>query len=387
MRRVALAARPDMKDRLRAIDFAFPEVGGEPYWIEDAHYAFTLDQIENDLEAPTETLAKLCESLVDRVIADERLLRRLAIPEHAWGLIADSRRRDDPSLYGRFDFVYDGHGPAKLLEYNADTPTALYEAAVVQWSWLEDQIERGVLPEGTDQFNSLHERLIERLGVVVPGDRLHLTGQTVSPEDAGTLAYLADCAVAAGKQATVLDIAEVGLDGDRFVDLDERPIDRLFKLYPWEWLLADAFGRSAGMATTRFVEPPWKMILANKGILPLLWEMAPGHPNLLPAFFADDPRVERLGDHRVVKPLYSREGGNVELVDGSKPVERTDGTYGAEGFVVQAARPLPNYDGFYPVLGCWVVANSAAGLGIREDFTRITTDRSRFLPHVIVARG
>ncbi len=385
MRRVALPARPDMRERLAAIDFAFPDVGGEPYWVEEAHYAFTLDQIETDIEAPTEVLGKLCESLVDRVIADEKLLARLQIPEHAWDLIAESRRRDDPTLYGRFDFVYDGHGPAKLLEFNADTPTALHEASVVQWMWLTDQIERGKLPEGTDQYNSLHERLVERLRLVVPEGHLHLTGQTESVEDTGTIAYLADCATAAGLGATILDIADVGLNGDRFVDLDERPIDRLFKLYPWEWLFAEEFGRTPAMKTTRFVEPPWRAILSNKGILPLLWEMAPGHPNLLPAFFDGDPRAERLGAGYVRKPLYSREGGNVELVDGRAPVERTGGDYGAEGFVVQAARPLPNFDDFYPVLGSWLVGDQPCGLGIREDFTRITTDRSRFLPHVIPA--
>ncbi len=384
MRRVALAARPDMKQRLRAIDFTYDVIGGEPYWVEEAHYAFTLDQIETDIEAPTAALAKLCESLVDRVIADETLLRRLCIPEHAWDLLAESRRRDDPTLYGRFDFAYDGHGPAKLLEYNADTPTALYEAAVVQWSWLTDQIERGALPPATDQFNSLHEQLIERMAIVVPEEHLHLTGQTESPEDTGTIAYLADCAIAAGRRATILDITEIGLREDRFVDLDEQPIDRLFKLYPWEWLFAEEFGRSAAMATTRFVEPPWKAILSNKGILPLLWEMAPGHPNLLPAFFADDPRAERLASDHVRKPLYSREGGNVELVRDGAPVQRTGGLYGVEGFVIQAARPLPAFDGFHPVLGSWLVGDAACGLGVREDHTLITTDRSRFLPHVIV---
>ena len=385
MRRVRLAARPDMEARLRAIDFAFPVVGGEPYWVEEAHYAFTLEQIERDLEDPTEVLAGLCESLVDRVLADEKLLARLRIPEHAWDLIAESRRRDDPTLYGRFDFVYDGKGPAKLLEFNADTPTALYEAAVVQWSWLTDQLERGKLPDGTDQFNSLHEKLIERIGAIVPEGRLHLAGQTESPEDTGTLAYIADCAIQAGRDATILDIGHVGLSGDRFWDMEARPIDRLFKLYPWEWIFAEEFGRSPAMATTRFVEPPWRAILANKGILPLLWEMAPGHPNLLPAFFEDDPKAERLGSSYVRKPLYSREGGNVELHDGRRPVERTEGGYGAEGFVRQAARPLPDYDGFHPVIGSWLIGDRPAGIGVREDFTRITTDRSRFLPHVIVA--
>ena len=47
--------------------------------------------------------------------------------------IAASWKRRDASLYGRFDLRYDGQGPAKLLEYNADTPTSLFETAVFQW--------------------------------------------------------------------------------------------------------------------------------------------------------------------------------------------------------------------------------------------------------------
>ena len=54
--------------------------------------------------------------------------------------------------------------------------------------------------------------------------------------------------------------------------------------------------------------------LSNKGILPLLWEMFPDHPNLLPAYFEDDPESGKLGDSFARKPLYSREGANVALV-------------------------------------------------------------------------
>ena len=37
----------------------------------------------------------------------------------------------------------------------------------------------------------------------------------------------------------------------------------------------------------QLIEPPWKAILSNKGVLPLLWQRHEGHPNLLPAFFDD----------------------------------------------------------------------------------------------------
>lgn len=384
MRRRASVPRPDAAERHAAIGFAFSEMGGEPYWDETAHYEFTLAQIENGIEDPSAELAAMCLELVDRVIADEKLLARLKIPEHAWDAIAASRRAGEPTLYGRFDFSWDGRAPAKLLEYNADTPTALFESAVVQWVWLQDGIERGTLAPEADQFNSIHERLIERMAAVVPGRVLHLTGQTVSVEDSGTLAYLADCAIAAGLEAVTLDIAEVGVNGGRFVDLADRPIETLFKLYPWEWIFAEDFGRSPAMAKTRFVEPAWKAILANKGAMALLWDMAPGHPNLLPTFFDDDPRRAGIAAAHAIKPLFSREGANVMLVDHGRLIERTEGTYGAEGSVVQALAPLPVFDGQHVVAGSWIVGEAACGLGLREDAGPVTTDRSRFLPHVIL---
>ena len=384
MRRRRDAPRPDAAERHAAIGFTFADIGGAPYWDETAHYEFTLRQIESGLEDPTTELAALCLELVDRVIADERLLARLRLPEPAWDRIAASWRAGEPSLYGRFDFSWDGRSPAKLLEYNADTPTALFESAVVQWVWLQDGLERGTLPAAADQFNSIHERLIERIGEVVPGPRLHLAGQTASTEDSGTLAYLADCAIAAGREAVTLDIAEIGLSGDRFVDLDERPIDTLFKLYPWEWIFAEDFGRSPAMAGTRFVEPAWKAILADKGAMALLWDMAPGHPNLLPTFFDDDPRRASVGAAHAIKPLFSREGANVLLVDHGRPLARTEGSYGAEGSIVQALAPLPVHDGRHVVAGSWIVGDVACGLGLREDAGPVTTDRSRFLPHVIL---
>ena len=72
-------------------------------------------------------------------------------------------------------------------------------------------------------------------------------------------------------------------------------------------MFADAFSRSPSMGATRFIEPPWKAILSNKGILPLLWEKEPPHPNLLPAYFEDDPRRAQLQGRYAKKPLYSRE--------------------------------------------------------------------------------
>jgi glutathionylspermidine synthase len=385
MQRIPCDERADWRETAENVGFQFHTIDGEPYWDERAYYAFTLKEIEEDLEAATAELDKMCGELVARAVADERLLRALRIPERFWNWIAASAKRGDASLYGRFDLRYDGQGPAKLLEYNADTPTAVFETAVFQWMWLEQAIERQIVPRNADQYNSLHERLIEAWRSFGSGRKLHLACMTDNLEDRGTVSYIQDCAHQAGLETAVLAMADIGkTPKGAFIDQQGKPIELAFKLYPWEWMLREAFGSSLPGASTQWVEPPWKAILSNKGILPLLWAMFPRHPNLLPAYFDDDERAADLGASYVRKPLYSREGANVELVVGGNAVDSDGGPYGAEGFVRQAVAPLPQFSGNYSVLGSWVAAGRPCGLSVREDISPITKNTSRFLPHAII---
>jgi glutathionylspermidine synthase len=385
MRRLACSERDDWRLTAEQTGFDFHTIDGERYWDERACYAFTLDQIEREIEAPSAEIDAMCLELVARTIDDESILRRLKIPDAFWPLISESWYRDEASLYGRLDLSFDGRGPAKLLEYNADTPTSILEAAVFQWTWLEQATERRIIPADADQFNSIHERLIEAWKKLEAGGHLHLAGTTENEEDAGTLAYLEDTASQAGLSTTLLDIEDIGWrDDGGFVDPDGRSIDLAFKLYPWEWMFHDAFGERLAKAPTRWIEPPWKAILSNKGILPLLWEMFPGHPNLLPAFFEGDPNAATLGASFVRKPLYSREGANVTLISDGITVSEQQGPYGAEGFIRQALAPLPNFSGQYPVVGSWLIDHAPCGLSIREDQNPITGNTSRFLPHAIL---
>ena len=385
MQRITCPERSDWRTTAEETGFDFHTIDGERYWDERAYYAFSLDEIERQIEAPTGEIDAMCLELVGHAVDDELYLRRLKIPEAFWPLISESWHRDEGSLYGRLDLSFDGRGPAKLLEYNADTPTSIFEAAVFQWTWLEQAIERHIIPATADQFNSIHERLIEAWKKLGAGRHLHLAGTTESAEDAGTLAYLEDTARQAGLPTTLIDIEDIGLrDDGGFVDLDNRPIELAFKLYPWEWMFHDAFGVKLAEAPTRWIEPPWKAILSNKGILPLLWEMFPNHPNLLPAFFEDDPDAAKLGASFVRKPLYSREGANVALISDGVTVVEQQGPYGAEGFIRQACAPLPNFSQQYPVLGSWLIDHIPCGLSVREDENPITGNTSRFLPHAIL---
>ena len=288
-------------------------------------------------------------------------------------VIERSWNDDVPSIYGRMDLAFDA-GVPKLLEYNADTPTSLLEGAVIQWTWLRDSFP------ACDQFNSIHEKLVAGWTALRPdlGDTLHF-GCVDDVEDQMTIGYLRDTAEQAGLTTVSVPMEDIGWDAVRgLVDVDERTIASLFKLYPWEGLVADELASVLPQLATNWLEPAWKMILSNKAILAILWELFPGHPNLLAA--ARSPTG--VGERYAKKPILGREGANVTIVTGEGVVE-TEGPYGAEGFVYQAFAELGCYDGMHPVLGAWVIAGEAAGMGIRETAGLVTNNTARFVPHLI----
>lgn len=408
MQKITLLERPHWRDHAQDVGFTFADMHGEPYWDESSAYAFSLDQIEADLEDPATELHAMCREAVAEIIASESLMERLAIPDAHRDLVAESWKRGDPEIYGRFDFAYDGQSPAKLMEYNADTPTSLYESAAFQWQWLEDQLRSGVLPEGTDQFNGIHEALVARFDEVFEAKSdLHFTAVAGNPEDYGTVETMGWAAREAGLGAHYCDLDKIALSDDgQFLDDEDRRIAVLFKLYPWEDLLRDEYADFIEGSGCLFLEPAWKALLSNKGLLPVLWNMFEGHPNLLPAFFEADigdamrtrgaasveiasafarAEAQLIAGH-VRKPILSREGASVSILKSGEVIEQSKNTeYAEHPRIIQAYAPLPTFDGFHPVVGAWIVGHGCAGIGIREDRSRITQDLSRFKPHYIVA--
>jgi glutathionylspermidine synthase len=243
-------------------------------------------------------------------------------------------------------------------------------------------IRVGRLPSGADQFNSVHERLLDALPLIVGnGNCIYFTAVTSNEEDSGCIKYLADCAVQAGLDARLIDIAQIGIDAEGwFTDTADMRIETLFKLYPLEDMVREEFGIHLQSTGTRIIEPIWKLLLSTKALLPVLWEMFPNHPNLLEAYFEDDPRVARLGSSYVRKPFLSREGANVTIMSPEQNVGRIE----VEGYIRQQLQLLPQFGADWTVVGSWVIAGQPAGIGLREDATPITRDTSRFVPHFIL---
>jgi glutathionylspermidine synthase len=387
VRRIAIAERTGWRALAEELGFDFHTIDGQAYWDESAYYAFDLRQIEHALEAPTEELHQMALALVDEVVASEQLLAQLAIPRAYWDWIAQSWRGPRLHLYGRLDLAYAGQGPAKLYELNYDTPTSLYESAFFQWLWLEQQIARKGLPAGADQFNSLQEKLVVRFTQLAAHLHapLYFSAVQDSAEDQATVSYLRDCAEQAGLAHAVIAIENIGLSADgRFTDLGDALIGSLFKLYPIEAMLAESFGPHLPGSGLQLIEPPWKIILSNKGVLPLLWERHRGHPNLLEARFCAQPASGDPAAGWVRKPFFSREGANVLLTTPEGKTLRTAGPYGDGPMIEQAWHPTPSFEGRHALIGSWVVGDQAAGIGIREDASPITQNSSRFVPHAIL---
>ncbi len=441
MRRIEVTPRPDWRERCDAVGFSFYDLeseGGRPYWSESAAYVFTSGEIEL-IEAATKELFDRCMDAVEHVVRHRRF-DEFGIPARFHELVRASWDDDDPTVYGRFDLAYDDGAGApglagraaplgglrpptvKLLEFNADTPTSLVESAAAQWQWLEEQTAAGVLPAGADQFNGLHELLIEQWAHVraarwglAPGARLHLaslhdTGDgELIVEDFDTVAYMAETAAAAGFDPKLVFMEDLSFSLERglFLDADGEPVRHIFKLYPWEWMIVEQFGgflpNSRGV--TAWVEPAWKLLLSNKQLLVVLWELFPGHPNLLPAFAepesgADAPGADAnagatagtgpealsalAGRATVRKPRLGREGANVTVRDASGAVvAEASGAYGDEGFIVQERARFSDIRGKTAVIGSWIVGETPAGIDLRETSGPITGDLAEFVPHYI----
>jgi glutathionylspermidine synthase len=375
MKRITTKPRNNWQSEVEKLGFGF-HTSNVPYWDESVYYEMDMSEVLF-IEKATAELWDLCLGAVQHVI-DNNLYSRFNIPEWIIPQIEKSWTEDYPAIYGRFDLCYK-NGELKMLEFNADTPTSLYEAGIVQWFWLQD------FDKNKDQFNSVHEKLIaywKYLKNYLNPGTLHFTCLKETLEDLTNIEYMRDCAIQAGLETKLVFIDDLGWDdaNKQFVDLEDEPVKNIFKLYPWEWLLGDDFGKHIPEDSNRalWIEPAWKMILSNKAILPVLWELYPDCPYLLAAYFEEG----KLANY-VKKPILSREGANIDLVMNTISLQKTGGEYGAEGFIYQDMFTLPNFSDHYPVIGSWVIGQEPAGMGIREADSFVTDNKSRFVPHLI----
>ncbi len=377
MERVATGARADLAATADRLGLQASNDDGTPYLVMDAGYALDKAEIDELYDASVE-LERMCMELVHRVV-NEDLFDRFALEPLAARLVADSWDRQARNLIGRFDLAWQPGLPPKLIEYNAETPVGLVEAARFQAEWC------AAAAPGALQFNEIEGRLVEAWrNFGLPRFPVHFAGAGDDAEAALTLDFLAETARAAGLDAQRLDLDAIGWDGEKFLDGGDRPIRTLFKLYPWAWLVADDFGPNIEIAGLTAIEPAWKMLLADKRVLPLMWEMFPGHPNLLPASL----EARDIAGPAVAKPAMGRDGAGVKLHANGLSAPPTGGDpENAEPLdgppVYQAMAPLAKSGGITVLPSVWMVASRPAGLGLREADGDFIGSAARFVSHFV----
>jgi len=374
MRRHTIAPRPNWQGRVEESGLTWH--GDGSYWNESAFWELSAAEVDQ-IEAATNELHQRCIDAAGHII-DNKRYAEFGIPAAAIPLIEWSWQQEPPSIYGRFDLAFDGMSPPRLLEYNADTPTCLLETAVTQWNWLEDKFP------ARDQFNSIHESLIAHWKEMKPwlnGTFVHCASMD-DMEDGTTVTYLLDTLVQAGLEGGNLPIGEIGWHRDLqiFVDSLNVPIKTIFKLYPWENMVREPFFENLWPTreSTMWIEPAWKLLLSGKGILAALWELFPGHPNLLPAYM-NSPRFH-IVDNCVSKPVFGRQGEGIKVKAGGQTHD--------DGLVIEGPRVFQQFhetkqpDGIRPTIGSWIIGQAAHGMGIRETDGLVAGNLSRFTPHL-----
>lgn len=427
MRRTTVEPRPNATRLVQSQGLVYsesastdPGASSNVYWPDDRYYSFTSEEVDLVEKAGKDVFDMCCEAADYLVDHPEVITKKMAVPAFALEQIKKSWNREPTwgSVYGRFDVCFGGldhpderlHTP-KFYEFNADTPTSLVEAAEIQWLWLE---QTGY---GNDQFNAITEKLIEawRRNLTLIEEKLghrptvfFASAQNEpSGEDAMNTTLMMETAKQAGWPTRIISIEEIAMaqaDG-RFYTEEGEHLDVVFKLYPWEFMVEEKFGRpcfedmeSIGkrnekgeyVGGTVWVEAPYKMLWSNKAIFAILWQLFKDDPRaewLLPTYFENEAPASLTSYAR--KPIFAREGADIRLhEDGRVLQDATTGQYGKEGYIVQELALPPKFEDeqgtpHYPVLGLWFVDGEAAGIGIREDRTAITTNGSTFVPHSI----
>lgn len=397
-----ITERVDKQERLKEIGFIFSDIDGI-YWDETNPVCFSQQEIDvlDDAGQACHVMAlAACKEVIES--GDDHQLELLGIPEPLWHLVKKSWAERDskaPEVYGRFDFALhfeDGKLIPKCYEFNSDTPTSLYEASVVQWQWLQD-VFSGV--EGADQFNSIHERLVERwemlkergmIEALQRHQKLHFACMPTR-EDYSTTLYMSEAAKEAGiPVGEVLDmrIISISENDSLFINGENgEPIHSIFKLYPWEMMAREAFMDTAATHNTQWIEAPWKMVMSSKGLLAKMWDMFPDSPFLLKTRLLDkNDNLEELvreNPTAVYKPCLSREGSGIKIYKEGKLAHESDFGEFDSGLIQQEY--CPSFKSEYGTLmsGVWVVGGHSCGLGIRLDGD-ITGDSARFLPHYFI---
>lgn len=385
--------------KIQPLETAYLEELGFVWHTDSDQTSYIADEIVTVSESEAEAYYEAGNALYDMFIEaaeyviENNLLHEIGIPFNLVDVIKESWENDVHwHLYGRFDLAggIDGQ-PIKLLEFNADTPTALFETAIIQWAMLK---QNGL--DEASQFNGVYEALVENFQRLVTleesveafeenyeGWQFLFTSIKGNAEEEHTVKLLQHIASEAGYNTEFAYIDEVEFSEEGIFYNGEH-YELWFKLIPWEDIALEE--SDLAMLLTDIIKnqkaiifnPAYSLLFQSKGLLKILWDLYPNHPLLLETSF--EPLEGKM---QVKKPVYGREGESVMILDESGSlVEGENGDYDNHKMVYQEYTALPtDSDGNSYQAGVFY-AYEACGLGFRKG-GKILNNMSKFVGHIV----
>ncbi len=384
---------PLTNDYLESIGFVWHTDSDDSSYIADELVVISEDEAEAFYEATNELYEMFSEA--GQYVIDNDLFHELNIPFNLVEVIKESWQNDVHwHLYSRFDLAggIDGK-PIKLIEFNADTPTSLFETAIIQWAMLK---KNGL--DEMSQFNNLYEALKDNFKRIITLDsdiekfeehysklgwKILFSSISSSSEDINTTKLLENIASEAGFNTDFEFIENVQFSDDGIFKNDEL-FEFWFKLIPWEDIAIQE--SELALILTEIIKnqkaivfnPAYTLIFQSKAFMKILWDLYPNHPLLLETSF--EPLK---GKKYVEKRAFGREGANTKIVnvDGSIDTQ-TSGDYDGHKAIYQEFYEFPqDAKGDYYQAGVFY-AYEACALGFRRG-GKILNNMSKFVGHII----
>ena len=377
---------------LESIGFGWhTDLDGSRY-ISNELVSITQDEAEAFYEATNE-LYDMYVAAAEYVINND-LFHELGIPFNLVDTIKASWENDVHwHLYGRFDLAGGVDGkPIKLIEFNADTPTSLFETAIIQWAMLKfNNLDEAA------QFNDVYEALVENFKRLVTlqedtsafdeyyeGWKILFSSIAGSVEDENTTRLLESAARDAGFECDFAFASEVSFDDENGIFWNGQNWEYWFKLIPWEMIAIDESDLALIIKNiiknqkAIILNPAYTLLFQSKGIMKILWDLYPNHPLLLESSF--EPLK---GKKQVKKPFLAREGANVSIINSDGSIEiQNDGEYANGKFLYQEFADFAKDENGNSYQAGMFFAFEGCALGFRKG-KDIIDNYSKFVGHII----
>ncbi len=385
--------QPLTDEYLESIGFVWHTDEDDSSYVADEIVQITEDEANAFYEATNELYDMFCEA--GEYVIENNLFHEINIPFNLVELIKESWENDVHwHLYSRFDLAggIDGK-PIKLIEFNADTPTSLFETAIIQWALLK---KNGL--DDASQFNNLVEALKDNFKRIITLDsdiekfdeyysklgwKILFSSISSSSEDINTTKLLQHLASEAGFNTDFEYIENVQFNDEGIYKEDEL-FEFWFKLIPWEDIAIEE--SELALMLTEIVKekkaiifnPAYTLMFQSKGFMKILWDLYPNHPLLLETSF--EPLE---GKKQVEKRCFGREGANTKIIneDGSIDCE-TQGDYEGHKAIFQEYIELPTDENGNSYQAGVFYAYEASALGFRRG-EKILNNMSKFVGHII----